>query len=192
MFSIWPSGRKSREKASAVKVRPMMIPKDVFMGWTYVKCPSWWTGSDKVELRRPQRPLAAPVGDDLDMRRRLPRPFGSVWRHRRGRCQPLFVRIFKSLPAEANACIRFHSLEFNKLQFQRETAAPTAGRRFISISEADFQSPRFSSGMTDRKFSAIQASLLDFPAYPARWQRPLTFLFPVAAVDVAGPPSVLL
>jgi len=191
MFSIWPSGRKSREKASAVKVRPMMIPKDVFMGWTYVKCPSWWTGSDKVELRRPQRPLAVPERTAWTCAA-APPAFGSVWRHRRGRCQPLFVRIFKSLPAEANACIRFHSLEFNKLQFQREIAAPTAGRRFISISEADLQSPRFSSAVTDRKFSAIQASLLDFPAYPARWQRPLTFLFPVAAVDVADPASVLL
>ena len=43
--------------------------------WAFLEgrmSPSRWTGSSKVALRRPQRPLADPMGDDLDMRRRLP------------------------------------------------------------------------------------------------------------------------
>ena len=41
--------------------------------------------------------FSRPRGDDLDMRRRLPGRFGSVWRHRCGRCQPRSLRFLSPI-----------------------------------------------------------------------------------------------
>jgi len=66
---------------------------------------SWWTGSYKIATRRLRRPLAVPRRGDLDIAAASP-AFGSVWRHRCGRCRPLVEEISKSRPPEwlALAC----------------------------------------------------------------------------------------
>jgi hypothetical protein len=64
--------------------------------------PPEWTGSSKVALSRPQRPLAAPRGRRLGHAPPPPRPFGSSWRQCCGHCLPRSLRISKSPSAEAD------------------------------------------------------------------------------------------
>jgi len=63
--------------------------------------PSWWTGSLEVARSRPQRPLAAPERAAWTCAAASP-AFGSVWRHRCGRCRPLRERVLRSSSARAD------------------------------------------------------------------------------------------
>jgi len=68
-----------------------------------VKGPSGGRGVERVVLRRPQRPLAAPRGGRPGHAPPPPRPFGSVWRQCCGHCQPRSKRTLTSSSAEADA-----------------------------------------------------------------------------------------